>query len=427
MADKNLVRPQNVTSWANDALINDPGESWDATPTKVDPGDGKRDDGHLPNEIPPAQHENHVKNEIGLWLQYFADAQALNWISVGPTVEPTAALCSAEGATYDEGLPGWLLVGRSGVADITRDGQAYRAITNHTVGTATWAASKRPDQAPTHTGAKSLIGGVAQTNVAEYTGAWATQVLPGTAVVGSDVGLWDPVNQLWLVGGSDNSLPSFWRDATPITGFTQTVPARITSLTVVDMATNPNTGLTVAIGDNGSFDVWTTTDGITWNRATPTGIGNIPVVELAMAIEYDPVRDLFVLLTDWACYTSTDGVNYTQQSGGGTTQRTVGNWRMRCLEIVGSLYLAAEDNDSIINYSVDGGITWRYLQQDIPALTGAAAANGTIEHIVYNRTRGQFLAIWTDQPNQAYGFISLALGSALYDAIDRTINLPTVT
>jgi len=423
MADKNLVRPQNVTSWANDALINDPGESWDATPTKVDPGDGKRDDGHLPNEIPPAQHENHVKNEIGLWLQYFADMQALNWFYVGETVEPSTAAVSGEALTYDEGVPGWLIAGRAGVANISRDGQAFRAIANHGAGTATWAASKCPDQAPTHTGANTIVGNNAGTTVSEYTGAWANQVLPGTAVVGSDVGLWDSVNQLWLVGGGDNSLPSFWRDATPISGFTQTVPARITSTTVVDMATNPNTGLTVAVGDNGSFDVWTTTDGVTWNRSTPTGIGNIPVTEQAQSIEYDPVRDLFVLLTDEACYTSTDGVNYTQQSGGGTLQRSFGRWAPRCLEIVGSLYLAAEQTDSIINYSVDGGATWRYVQQDNPATT----ASGSIAHIIYNRSRGAFLAVWEDQPNQAHGFLSLAIGTALYNAIDRTIALPTVT
>ena len=49
MADKALLRPIGLEpSWANDVAINDPGESWDATDTKIEPGAGKRDDGWLP-------------------------------------------------------------------------------------------------------------------------------------------------------------------------------------------------------------------------------------------------------------------------------------------------------------------------------------------------------------------------------------------
>ena len=79
MADKQNTMPLvPIPAWANDDLINDPGEPWDSTDTKVEPGSGKRDDGFLPEENPPAQHVNKLFHEIGTWLQYFSTIQVQN-------------------------------------------------------------------------------------------------------------------------------------------------------------------------------------------------------------------------------------------------------------------------------------------------------------------------------------------------------------
>lgn len=57
-----------VPTWATDASYASPGDPWDATPTKVDPGAPQRAEGWEPGEPHPAQFENWDRNAIGQWL-----------------------------------------------------------------------------------------------------------------------------------------------------------------------------------------------------------------------------------------------------------------------------------------------------------------------------------------------------------------------
>ena len=82
--------------WATDANYASPGDPWDVTPTKVDPGGGQRAEGWEPGEPHPAQFENFDRNAIGAWL---------SWID--------SLWTAGEEHVYDLGVPRQRIIGAS--------------------------------------------------------------------------------------------------------------------------------------------------------------------------------------------------------------------------------------------------------------------------------------------------------------------------
>lgn len=400
MADRQITPPGGAPSWANDANLNDPGEAWDGTPTKVDPGAGKRDDGHLPGENPAAQHVNFLANEDKRWIQYLGDLPLLNWRSVG---DPGSV---ARAVVFDEGARAWIVVGDTSSSDSARDGAAFTVEASTGISGPSWIATKPPEATPTHTvgTAKTLIGDDGAALVGEATGAagslsWSNLSVPGTAVAGTNGAIWDYVNDLWVVCGDDNGSPSFWSDATAITGFTQASPSGTGIPTVI--AHDPATGLTVAVSTNGG-ESWKSTNGTSWTNHTATGIGENP-----RAMQWDEVGQRFVIVTTASCYTSTDGIAWVEVKA---AKRAFGNFKS--LAIAGRAFVSVDSTQSAINYSTDGGITWRMVE--LRATIDPTVSNG-MTAVAYSRIRGHFLAIWSDGSTQGEAFLSLAAGVPLHD------------
>jgi len=420
MALKRITRPQGlVPSWANDELMNDPGEAWDATATKVEPGAGKRDDGWLPQENPPAQHRNHLDNAFGQWIQFFSDIQIMNWWDGGEPKETSPA--TAECVVYDEGDFSWIVGSRADIVTKARteEGEWQEIQPTGGAGTWTWAATKRPDFAPSHTGPRTLLGssvpGPAPPVVEYSTVPWTALALPlATGPNGhSNTGVWDGGNGRWLVGGQDNVVPSFWYDATLITGFTQVVPTAVNSTEVLQIATDDN-GNSVAIGDSAPFDVWTSANGTTWAQATPTGI---VAGESARAIAWDAEGGQWVLLTNKSCYVSVNGTSWSS-----VATFTNGSFQYRCLSIVGSHWVACSASDAEIRFSGDGGATWRVLR--LPK--GDYTSSDPLVGITYSRFRGRFAAVYYDTPALPGRFVYSLAAPTTVVGIDA-ISEPTVT
>jgi hypothetical protein len=66
-----MTRPTVDPLWGTDANLNDPGEDWDGTPTRVTPSSGEREAGFLPGTAPAAQVHNFLFGNHGDWLNYF--------------------------------------------------------------------------------------------------------------------------------------------------------------------------------------------------------------------------------------------------------------------------------------------------------------------------------------------------------------------
>lgn len=66
-----MSRPADIPTWSTDENIDDPGSTWDGTPTKVAPGSGMQADGFVPDKDVGAQHLNWLLNLVGGWIEYF--------------------------------------------------------------------------------------------------------------------------------------------------------------------------------------------------------------------------------------------------------------------------------------------------------------------------------------------------------------------
>lgn len=429
MADKQLNHPGGVLpSWANDANINDPGEPWDGTATKVEPGAGKRDDGYKPEENPTAQELNQKFNELGRWVQYLSSIQVLNWWSTIPA-DPAGQINSCECVTYDEGSITWIVGGR---ADEVSNSRAPTETTatwaelgpTGAAKTWTWAASKRPDQAPTHTGLNTVLSHEAPSATCEVAellaGGWAIYTAPGTGNSGIKQHEYDETNQQWIfvgvVDAAGTPQPEIWTQTSPIGGALTPRGATPLNSTLCEAVAVSDAGLIVVLGDGAPFDVWTSSDAITFTRATPTGI---VAGESARAIVWSPALQAFIMTTDKSVYSSTNGTAWSV-----LVTYTTGGFAYRCLATDGGGILVAANDFSdplSIRYSVDGGVTWR-----IKAIPNELQSVKEPTQIAYARDHGRFAITHDDNPNQGRLVLSLAVGEALYD-VDSTLQLPTVT
>jgi len=441
MADKQVTRPIGLDpSWANDELINDPGEAWDGDTTKVEPGAGKRDDGYLPEENPDAQELNHVQNETGRWLQYFSNMQAMNWTPGGRVGEVTTAgqINSAGGLCYDEGSGQWIAVGRiisiAGEVSISQDGHTWTAIAGAPLASVNldYVASKHPDFAPTHLSVNALISSATNASVIELLGGGLSGfTAPGVGTVNVAMQAWDEGNSQWIVvGGEDQAgtpLPAVWTDGTPMTGLTQRASAAVNS-TRAELLAIDRAGLSVVIGDGAApnFDVWTSLDAITFTQTAPVGVG---VGESARSMIFDEARGVFVLLTERATYTSIDGVNWSlvgSFSGGGVHA-------VRCFASDnGGMYVAGVDGlGAAIRYSSDGGVNWRIVlvPGDYDQTGGAGASTDTVSRVCYSQALRRFAYSVSPPTGTYYGFVglSLAVGDTTVEANGTTRSIPQVT
>ena len=448
MADKQLTMPTGLLpSWANDLNINDPGEPWDATPTKVNPGSGKRDDGHLPEENPPAQHENFRENLISRWIQYFSTLSVTNWVDLGPpNDEGQVQRIHTDRVIYDEGLPGWITAGLGRQITTSGDGSTWvwlQFVPGSVNGSYKALATKPPTDTPTHTGINivgstySTLGSAAIDEV--LTGGQTSHALPGVNFTGVKDIIWDASNQRWIfVGGEDNGgtpVPALWTAPAPMGGApTQRAAAVVNSTFAETVAVSP-AGLSVAVGDAAPFDVWTSSDAITFNRSTPTGI---TAGQIAKSILWVPGAAAFVLLTDQEVYKSTDGVSWSQIS---VVAGTADPFQIRCLATDGGGIMIAAGDLSVtglvhIRYSLDQGVTWRMvvvppaemIENGVPGGGGTiGGGRQPIASVAYSRLARRFMIEWHPF-STAWGnvAISLSAGGIELDP-DLTLNVPQVT
>lgn len=65
-----MAKPTDIPTWATDADYPAGPDAWSATPTKVEPSTGQKEEGWDPAQRPPAQYWNWWMNLVGQWLEY---------------------------------------------------------------------------------------------------------------------------------------------------------------------------------------------------------------------------------------------------------------------------------------------------------------------------------------------------------------------
>lgn len=425
MADKQTTRPLGlIPSWSNDTNLNDPGETWDATATKVEPGAGKRDDGFLPEENPEAQHVNHLLHEQGQWIQFFSDMQIQNWSA---PVEPIHTIRqSAHALCYDRGLAQYVIVGEnvagSASVNFTSDGYWFGELGIVLAAySLTWCAAKIPSDAPVTAGAFFIVGGGVQT-ITDAVGAVVTQRLTPNAWDDVHVGVWDGGNARFITGGQNTTLPDARLWTSPAAAMTWTlgagIGAPVNSLTITCIAAD-GAGLVVAFGDNRTPDAWTSVDGgVNWILRVPAITGTA-ATDAPRSIAYNAELGVWMLLLKTEVWTSSDGITWSKVVDSLTV-----DFQYRCLATSGNMWVAADATEFAIYYSTDLGTTWRkyFFDTDDRAL---GVANDVVTDIIYSKYRREFATVAAQAGGNGQFRRSMSIGTTLLTSEGEVV--PTVT
>lgn len=421
MALKEVKRPTGlIPSWANDDNLDDPGEPWDGNPTKVEPGAGKRDDGHLPDEDIDAQHVNHLLNEQGKWIQFFSDIQIQNWLipNTMPTTTPNTGNC----VTWDQGATQWVVCGDALTNDIRADfsenGHDWVAEDEPAISSLDpeYCFSKPASDAPTHGGSFVIAIGDSDTRINELrSGTWTSTNLAGDddSMRG---GVWDPSNQLLLLGGHNDAGPPvepiFYHSVSTAFSWTRVVPAFSNSETVVDVQTD-GSGLSLAVGDQTDGDTWTSTNGTAWTLRTTT-------IDDMRACWFNPDAaagaGLWMIVTNNEVFTSPDAINWSLAS-----TLLSGTFQFHTLRGFGSLWVCGSGSDSAILFSTDDGANWRH----VPVPSGLP--NNPPTGLEYSPVDRKFMAVFQKTVDGIVN-MSLSLGtSARNSTLSSLTDVPSVT
>ncbi len=289
--------------WATDLNYTSPPKA--GTPTKSDPGAGKRAEGHLPEEQPPPQEFNFDKNAIGQWLNYLRDIDFFNFMPVNPQEFSLS--------TIDEGEAG---------------GLAFKEDVNHF-------------SVPTY--------------------RYAIAFLTSSELFLSVDGLsWTQVTSIGTFTGVDHSRSIFFSSVAGLWIIGTTAGSTDRILTAVDadltwtVRTDPSTSAThggIAEGAGiivmPTIGIITSPDGITWtSRTDPTTAGNL------RACVFSPELTLFVIVGDnGAIASSADGITWTDRSIGAGVQLKDVTW-----DSVNGAFVAVGLSQEV--HTSPDGITW---------------------------------------------------------------------
>jgi hypothetical protein len=364
------TRPLIIPTWATDLNYTNPPEA--ATPTKTDPGAGKRAEGWLPSERPEPREWNHEAHFRGQWIDYLKDVELLNWLGLEGESSNldnlTGTPTDAQNIAYhpdgggSSGNPSWVFMSTSGSATqkFFRSNQGGH-----------WEASNAHASAGNTAHSKGLIYSptaglwIAKTNLGVNSIFTSPDSLTWTARTDPDAfgGFRGAVvdNGSIIVAARDE--PDF---LSSVDGITWTSRSNPTSA-MRGIAWSPSLGLFASVGSMGVAA--TSPDGITWTDRT-SGVPGVPSLE---DVIWDPIAAKFVAIAaelNGVVLTSADGITWTSEGSPFTTP-TGATTIPRSLDTDGGGNIVAVTDNTVNNevslgHSNDGGATWRNIFPVLP-------------------------------------------------------------
>lgn len=334
------------SKFASDADYNDPGQDWDATPTKVVPPGGTLTQGFVPADLRLPMHDNYMN---AAFIEHLNHARLTNLqFRAANTAFTSSFKACVYAGTLSEATA--ILVGVS--AEI-QTSQNLRDWTRQTAGGG-YAGNFTAiaiNSAGTVVVAVGSAGGI-QTSTA--TGAAWTQrtAAGGYAGTFNDV-VWDEQNSLFIAVGTGAAIQTSpdgitWTARTAGGGYAGDFRG---------VATDGN-GIIVAVGSGVANHAQVSADGVTWT-------GNSPALAIVGGVGYGDGVFVWGATNDTDLYTSPDGstwtakalqadTNYVGTQPGFNAMRI--GFDGRNLVAVGYMQSAGAG----LYYSSDAGETWTY-------------------------------------------------------------------
>lgn len=372
------TRPAKLPRWATDGG------------TVVEPPEGEKDTGWVPNFKPPARKQNWLHNTAYEWLDYIrailVSLSIFNWLKGdGPK---TFGLLAVDYNSAGGRLDQWVAVGAADGTD------AYMVFSNNGI---VWSEANNPKN--------FALSGVASnsTHWVAVGGADGTDAYIVRKLIGVGVGFAEqtnPKNFLLLdiahdgsglfvaVGVADGTDAYVVTSADGITWAEQTNPKNF-ALTAV---AHDGSALWVAVGAADGTDAYivTSADGVTWAEQTnPKNIDLLSVVWVPFLSLWVAVGGVDTGDTDAYLVTSPNGIDWTEQA---TPTYPVGNsYSLSSVMTDGSDYVVAVGSPIASGPTVlisNDGIDW----STFVGVPGANPTNG-LEGIAFDPNRRMWVAV----------------------------------
>lgn len=351
-----MTKPISIPTWAIDTNFTNPPQA--GTPTKVDPGAAKQDEGFLPTERPPAQHFNWLFNAMGQWIDYLRTLTLLNW-TLHPNAMPGGV---AQAFGSDDSIGVVVAVDETGSIQYTEDGREF--IVSVSVPAAARYDGVASDGAGLFVAVGELSGSTGRRIASSPDGDTWTARTPGTVGGAADFFndvIWDPSTSLWVICGNGEIVET---SPDGIAWTTEVTPGAADNL--IRLATN-GVSIMVAVGQNGR--IISSPDGTTWTART-SGIAG-----LIQDVVWVPDVGVFVATSSIASglIRSVDGISWT--AGVNPTGWTLSPDRLAC---DGNRTVYACSPTFGLAFSEDGGLTWTLVEQ----IGSSSSSEGTPREIV---------------------------------------------
>lgn len=375
-----MARPTDDPAiWSSDVNFPAGADSWNATPTKVDPGAAQVAAGHEPEDMPPAQWLNWLLNNHGQWLEYVKDTPTLAPFSNFRFVDPSDVSSSnvVSWVYRPTVFPGHTLFGTGSAVDgmaITPSKfdddwiGAYGAVTMTDV-----VNLGRPAEIldPLHANYGRLVAAGTFTDAfIEYSDDGGLNWSQGFTLVvagGDTIELvtWDETNGLFIAVGEDKIYTS--PQGTAWTS--RTVPAAVAGVNPGSIATN-DAGVTLIGYDNEL--IVRTADGVAYAQEYDFALGGGTDDVIVNGLVWDSANEAFVAAgyritaqTNQTAILDANGQNGSHTDHGAAfTDVAFKAWTSMDTDGAGLIFRGHGDTTASGSpyYSRDGGATWNEYQ-----------------------------------------------------------------
>ena len=299
-----MPRPSvDPPTWATDLNYTSPPQA--GTPTKSDPGAGKRVEGFLPEEQPSPQETNFDMNARGQWLEYLDKKDFMSLLPIEPSIYTTATITAGQligiASRVQQPVATQLAMLGAHAASVvllrSDDGITWQTILvpigvtfsgiQHPrslvfsplaglwiIGTklgSTDAIVTAPDPVGAWTARTdpsavgSDHGGIAESashlvmptdEIITSTNGTSWTAIGGAPTSGvNQAAIWSPTLNLFIVVGASGEVNSINGDGTGITDRTSSLPSALQTVDFNDCAFDPRSGLFIIVGDGGKIAV----------------------------------------------------------------------------------------------------------------------------------------------------------------------------
>ena len=391
-----MGRPNFRSQWASDIEWSDPGEAWDVTENKIEPGATEKTQGAIPNQAFAANHLNYMFNGYSSAFEYLVETPIHNW--GGAT-----SFSGVNGAFQSVYAPDGSMIFIVGNGDAVKfTGDYGRVLTSINPPGGANVALKSFAENATRMLVASDVGDTYYTKDWATFGSWTTRTFPN-AGKGATRLFWMPNTSNFVALGGDTTTMQLLTSSDGITWTSRTVPTALGTGTRSKeiVACSVEDSAIVALHKVGDvqrgYYLYSLDGGATWAYASGPSVVNMGGGSYGDWRWTDPVYSPGIGYLAWAYDDINTGKSQLWRAAPGAVNAL--SWthvadygaRIDSITCNGALWLSTyrSTTGAGVMYSTDFGQSWRYSRHRMPATAGGGNSRLALAHGCFVHTEAE--------------------------------------